>query len=63
MYNFEILSEYYLPQDLIVDNSDQFIEVFKSTLKEKDIRVRVASLKAVSCFLSSIEDIEVILKY
>ena len=63
MYNFEILAEYHLSQELIVKNSDQFLETFTNTLKDDSIDVKVASLKAISCFLSQIDDTHVVLKY
>ena len=63
MYNFEVLSEFHLSQELIVEHSEQFIQLFTATLQEKDILVRVAALKAISCFLSSIDDESVVLKY
>ena len=52
MYNFEILAEYHLSQELIIQNSDQFLEIFTKTLQEESIDVKVASLKAITCFLS-----------
>jgi hypothetical protein len=63
MYNFEVLSEYHLSQELIVENSSDFITLFTSSLQEENIDVKVASLKAISCFLSSIDDEQVVLKY
>jgi hypothetical protein len=63
MYNFEILSEYHLSQELIVEHSAQFLELFNNTLKEDDILVKVAALKAITSFLSSIDDEGVVLKY
>ena len=63
MYNFEILSEYHLSQDHIVNNSAQFLELFTTTLQENDVQVKVAALKAITSFLSSIDDTDVVLKY
>jgi len=37
MYNFEILSEYHLSQDLIVKNSSDFLKLFTETLQDEDI--------------------------
>ena len=56
MYNFEILAEYHLSQELIVENSEQFLSLFTSTLQDGDIHVKVAALKAISSFLSQIDD-------
>lgn len=63
MYNFEILSEYHLSQELIVENSNQFLELFEKTLQENDVQIKVAALKAITSFLNSIEDEQVVLKY
>jgi len=63
MYNFEILSEYHLSQDHIVKNSQTFLGLFSQTLQEDDISVKVASLKAITSFLSSIEDTDEVVKY
>jgi len=63
MYNFEILAEYHLSQELIVEHSNQFLEIFTGVLQEENIHVKVAALKAITCFLSSIDDEQVVLKY
>lgn len=63
MYNFEILAEYHLSQELIVENSESFLSLFTSTLQDGDIHVKVAALKAISSFLSQIDDTSVVLKY
>lgn len=63
MYNFEILSEYHLSQELIVAHSADFIQLFTQTLQENNIEIRVASLKAISIFLSSIDDEQEVMKY
>jgi len=48
---------------LIVQHSDQFLQIFTKTLQEKAIEIKVASLKAISSFLSQIEDTAIVLKY
>ena len=63
MYNFEILAEYHLSQELIVENSKDFITLFSNSLEDPHILIKVASLKAISSFLSSIDDEDVVLKY
>jgi hypothetical protein len=63
LYNFEILSEYHLSQDLIVQNSQEFLNIFVETLQDNDISVKVAALKSISAFLTSIDDEDVVLKY
>lgn len=63
MYNFEILSEYHLSQEHIVGHSGEFLELFTATLQENDGAIKVAALKAITAFLSSIDDTEVVIKY
>ena len=63
MYNFEILAEYHLSQELIVENSKDFISLFSNSLEDPHILIKVASLKAISSFLSTIDDEDVVLKY
>lgn len=63
MYNFEILAEYHLSQELIVEHSAAFLDRFSATLGDGDIHVQVAALKAISAFLSQIEETAVVLKY
>ena len=63
MYNFEILSEYHLSQEHIVQHSGDFLQLFTETLQDNDTQVKVASLRAITSFLSSIDDEEVVLKY
>lgn len=63
MYMFELLAEYHLPQEQIVENSAHFMQLFSETLKDGNVRVRVATLKALTIFLSSVDDEEQVLKY
>lgn len=63
MYIFELLAEYHLPQDQIVSNSHLFMELFTGCLKDQSVVVKVASLKAITSFLGSIDDETAVLKY
>jgi hypothetical protein len=56
MYAFELLSEYHLPQEQIVQHSGDFMNIFNSSLNDGDVRVKVATLKALTSFLTCIED-------
>ena len=58
-----MLAEYHLSQELIIENSAQFLELFANSLQEEKVAIKVASLKAITSFLSSIEDTDVVLKY
>ena len=63
MYVFELLSEYHLPQDQIVSNSQNFMRLFTEALNDTSVRVRVATLKALTCFLTSIDEEDEVMKY
>jgi hypothetical protein len=63
LYNFEVLAEYHLPQEFIVSKSNDFLELFMNALQDSSVEVKVAALKAITSFLSSIEDTTVVLKY
>ena len=63
MYIFELLAEYHLPQDQIVQNSDQFLQLFTGCLQDSNMTVKVAALKATTSFLGSIDDESTVMKY
>lgn len=63
LYSFEVLSEYHLSQDILTEYSDNFLELFTSTLQEEQVAIKVAAVKAISCFLSSIDNGQVVMKY
>lgn len=63
MYIFELLAEYHLPQEQIVENSANFIELFTGCLKDPNVQVKVAALKAITSFLGQIDDEAAVLKY
>ncbi len=46
-----------------MQNSNQFIELFSGCLKDSNITVKVAALKAITSFLGSIDDETTVLKY
>ena len=56
MYNFEILSECHLTNEQLKKYKQSFFQIFQSSLTDGDIKVKVASLKATTSFLYSIED-------
>lgn len=60
---FELLAEFHLPQELIVENQDNFMHLFSESMKDTNPRVRVATLKALTTFITSIDDEEQVLKY
>ena len=63
MYMFDLLAEYYLPQDKIVEYQSNFMQVFKESMKDTQPRVRIAAFKALTSFLTSIEEEETVLQY
>lgn len=63
MYCFEVLSELNLDLEKLSQQSEAFKQVFSQGLNDGDNNVRVASLKATTAFLSSIEDQTVVLKF
>ena len=63
MYVFEVLSEINVNPQELSTQSQGFMTIFEKGVTDADSNVRVASLKAVSAFLSSIEDQAVVLKF
>lgn len=63
MYMFELLAEYHLPQDLIVQNQESFMALFSQSMEDTNPRVRVATLKALTSFITSLEDEDNVMKY
>jgi hypothetical protein len=56
MYCFEVLSEVTMDAEELAKMSNDVKTVFEKGLKDADNSVRVASLRAVTTFLSTIED-------
>ena len=63
MYMFELLAEYHLPQEQLEQNNASFMAMFSESLKDSQTRVRAATLKAMTKFLSMFEDEEQVLLY
>jgi hypothetical protein len=60
MYVFEILSECHLTPEQLSQYKDSFYSIFEQTLKDGDMKVRVAGLKASITFLNSITDEKIV---
>ena len=56
MYMFELLAEYHLPQEELESNQASFMAMFSESLKDGQTKVRAATLKAMTKFLSMFED-------
>jgi hypothetical protein len=63
MYMFELLSEYHLPQEQINSNSQSFMSLFQESMKDTNVKVRTATLKALTSFLSAIDEEELVMQY
>ena len=63
MYLFEILGEVHLPIEVIKSNTADFMEIFRKSLSDAEIRVRVAALKATAAFLCSIDDTTIVMQF
>jgi hypothetical protein len=63
MYVFEILSEVHLSSAQLTSSKNEFITIFSKGLNDSDTNVKVASLKAITAFLSSIEEQEVVIGF
>lgn len=63
MYVFEILSEMHLSSQELSDAKGQFMQIFERALQDSEITVRVAALKAISAFISGIDDSSVALEF
>lgn len=56
MYMFELLAEYHLPQEHIVASRNEFMSLFSMSLKDTDVKVKSASMRALTVFLTMIDD-------
>jgi hypothetical protein len=63
MHCFEVLADVSKDITALAQMANDFKVVFEQGLKDADNNVRVASLRAVTCFLASLEDQEIVLKF
>ena len=63
MYVFEILSEMHLSSEELSGAKGQFMQIFERALQDSDMAVKVAALKAISAFVSGIDDSTVALEF
>lgn len=63
MYAFEILSEMHLSSEELSGAKGQFMQIFERALQDSEIAVRVAALKAISAFVSGIDDSSVAIEF
>ena len=63
MYGFEILSELHLTSEELSGAKAQFMQIFEKALQDSEVAVKVAALKAISAFVSGIDDSGVALEF
>ena len=63
MYLFEVLADCHLSPEQIKKYKDSFMQVFAGALKDNQVQVRVAGLKATISFLTGIDDSDVVVQY
>ena len=63
MYMFELLSEFYMTQEMMESSHDDFMQIFSKSLQDKQTRVRTATFKALTTHLQMIEDEDLVLKF
>jgi len=63
MYVFEILSEMHLSSEELSGAKKDFMGIFERALQDTEVNVRVAALKAISAFMSGLDDSSVALEF
>mmetsp|Transcript_8900 Transcript_8900/g.6658 ORF Transcript_8900/g.6658 Transcript_8900/m.6658 type:complete len:96 (-) Transcript_8900:2653-2940(-) len=63
MYVFEVVADCHLSAEQVMKFKDSFMTIFAKTLTDRDLHVRVASLKATTAFLTSIDDSQTACEY
>jgi hypothetical protein len=63
MYYIEIMCEFAFDDKLLLKNSEALNQIFVSFFADAEPKVRVATLKSMTTFLSSIEEDNVLSKF
>jgi hypothetical protein len=63
MYYIEIMCEFAFDDKLLLKNADTLNQIFVMYMADNDAKVRVATLKSMATFLSSIEEEAVLAKF
>lgn len=63
MYLFEVVLECHLPAEKLTAYKDSFMSLFSQSLTDKEVKVRVAALKATISFLTNIEDTDIVMGF
>ena len=56
MYLFEVLSDCHLTPEQLSAYKDNFMGIFAKSLTDREMLVKVGALKALTSFLTSLED-------
>ena len=63
LYLFQILADVHLSNDLIYQQSNNFMTIFSKSFKDSEVRVKVRALQATTAFLTSIDETDLVMKY
>lgn len=63
MYGFEIMSELHLTSEQMTANKNDFSTIFVKALNDDSTHVQTAALKAITAFLSGIDDQDVVMEF
>ena len=63
MYGFEIMSELHLTEEQMTSNKKDFQAIFSKMLVDDSIHVRTSALKAITAFISGIDNQDVVMEF
>ena len=63
MYGFEIMSELHLTEEQMTSNKKDFQAIFQKMLNDESIQVRTSALKAITAFISGIDNQDVVMEF
>jgi len=63
MYGLEVLSEMSLSSDELTAAKGEFGAIFEKAIKDSEVSVRIAALKAITAFLSQIKDQDTVMAF
>jgi hypothetical protein len=61
MYLFQEIADYHMTDDQIKAYKDDLMKIFMNALEDREMGVKVAALKAISAFLTSISETDLVL--
>ena len=63
MYLFEVLSDCHLTPEQLSTYKDSFMNIFSKSFTDREVSVRVATFKATTSFLTSMDDSDLVMQY